>query len=279
MGILVLNYIDDIIGIAPAEVADSHFQLTINTLSSLGFHLNSSKTVAPTSVATFLGITFGIKIGVLQIPCIKLQEVLCLCKFYISKSKISKQKLLALIGSLMFLHKAIKPARLFVNRILALLREMGEAAVVAIDEGFHRDLQWFIACAQAVNGSVTIFKCVQPWLDIFVDASLSGLGGVLNAFVYRRALVDKPGWCIAHWEALNVLVALKVFSPFLSHQRVTLWCDSGVAVSVLQSGRGSDPVLHTIARNIWLLLSAIDCDVVFSHIPGRFNVLADLLSR
>jgi hypothetical protein len=77
----------------------------------------------------------------------------------------------------MFLHKAIKPARLFVNHILALLREMGDATVVAIDEGFHRDLQWFIACAQAVNGSVTIFKCVQRRLDIFVDASLSGLGG------------------------------------------------------------------------------------------------------
>jgi hypothetical protein len=103
--------------------------------------------------------------------------------------------------------------------------------------------------------------------------------GVFNAFVYRRALAHKPGCCIAHWEALNVLVALRVFSSFLSHQRVTLWCDSRVAVSVLQLGRGSDPVLHTIARNIWLLLSSLDCDVVFSHIPGRFNVVADLLSR
>jgi hypothetical protein len=32
MGILVLNHIDDIIGIAPDDVADSHFQLTINTV-------------------------------------------------------------------------------------------------------------------------------------------------------------------------------------------------------------------------------------------------------
>jgi hypothetical protein len=123
--------------------------------------------MAPTSVATCLGITFDIKIGVLKIPSIKLQEVLSLCNFYISKSKISNQKLQALIGSLMFLHKAFKPARLFVIRILALLREMGDANVVAIDEGFHRDLQWFIAYAQAVNGSVTIFKCVQPRCDIF----------------------------------------------------------------------------------------------------------------
>jgi hypothetical protein len=51
MGIFVLNYIDDIIGIAPDDVADQHFHSTINLLTSLGFHLNSSKTVPPTSVA------------------------------------------------------------------------------------------------------------------------------------------------------------------------------------------------------------------------------------
>jgi hypothetical protein len=54
---------------------------------------------------------------------------------------ISKHQLQFLIGHLMFLHKAIKPARAFVNRILALLRGMGSAAKVVIDEGTKRDLQ------------------------------------------------------------------------------------------------------------------------------------------
>jgi hypothetical protein len=79
----------------------------------------------------------------------------------------------------MFLHKAIKPARAFVNRILALLREMGTAAKAAIDEGTKRDLQWFMACAHAVNGTVSIFKSLRPQVEIFVDASLTGLGGSL----------------------------------------------------------------------------------------------------
>jgi hypothetical protein len=150
MGILVLNYIDDIIGIAPDDLADLHFSKTLQVLHSLGFSLNNYKTVPPTSVAICLGITFNIKIGVLQIPSHKLQEVLSLCTFYLSKSTITKTNLQALIGSLMFLHKAIKPARLFVNRILALLRDMGEANQVASDEGTHQDLRWFIACAHAI---------------------------------------------------------------------------------------------------------------------------------
>jgi hypothetical protein len=40
------------------------------------------------------------KIGTIQIPHIKLQEVLSLCKFYFSKSKITKKQLQALLGSL-----------------------------------------------------------------------------------------------------------------------------------------------------------------------------------
>jgi hypothetical protein len=60
----------------------------------------------------------------------------------------------------MFLHKAIKPARLFVNCILVLLREMGEATSIAIDEVSKQDLQWFIACALAINSTVSIYKCL-----------------------------------------------------------------------------------------------------------------------
>jgi hypothetical protein len=224
-------------------------------------------------VAVCLGINFNIKIGVLQIPSHKLQEVLSLCTFYLSNSKITKTNLQALIGSLMFLHKAVKPARLFVNRILALLRDMGDATQAAIDEGTHQDLRWFIACAHAVNGTVSIFKCLRPRLDLFVDASLQGLGGSLGSLVYRFALPTRPGWCI------NIYVALQVFSPYLRGQALTVWSDSQVSVHVLHPGRGSDPVLHSIARNIWLLQAVLDFDLEFRHIPGRHNTVADLLSR
>jgi hypothetical protein len=111
-----------------------------------------------------------------------------------------------------------------------------------------------------------------------VDASFHGLGGVLGASVYTHTFSPRPGWSIAHWEAINVFVALQVFSHLVQGQLVTIWCDSRVAVSVLQEGRGQDPILHTIAWNIWLFLSAIDCDVEFRHVPGSLNRVAHLLS-
>jgi hypothetical protein len=92
----------------------------------------------------------------------------------------------------MFLHKAIRPARVFVNRILALLRKMGNTNRAAIDEDTKRDLQWFKACAHAINGTVSIYKCLQPRIDIFVDVSLNGLGGVLSNYVYELSIGHKP---------------------------------------------------------------------------------------
>jgi hypothetical protein len=101
--------------------------------------------------------------------------------FIVIKKFISKNQLQVLISHLIFLHKAIKPAKAFVNRILALLRNMGSTHKVAIDEGTKQDLQWFMACPHAVNGTVSIFKCARPLINIFVDASLSGLGGPSTA--------------------------------------------------------------------------------------------------
>jgi hypothetical protein len=278
-GIFVFNYIDDLIGLAPDFVADKHFKFTINLVNTLGFVISNSKTVAPTYVATCLGISFNIQLGVLSIPNTKLHETISLCNFYLNKKYISKHQLQVLIGTLMFLHKAIKPTRVFVNRILALLRNMGHATKAAIDEGTKRDLQWFKACAHAINGTVQIFKCVRPRIDIFVDASLSGLGGAFNNYVYAMAIIPRPEFCINHWEAINILVALRTFSKFIQGSHVTIWCDNQTAVSSLNLGRGADPVLHSISRNLWLIQAGSDCSLQFSHIKGKLNVTADILSR
>jgi hypothetical protein len=112
-----------------------------------------------------------------------------------------------------------------------------------------------------------------------VDASLTGLGGALGNYVYELAIHHKLEYCIAHWEAIDVLVAIRTFSHFIKQKGVSIWCDNMVAVNILNSGRGRDPILHNIAINLWLLEAALDCDIVFSHVRGIQNSKSDLLSR
>jgi hypothetical protein len=77
-----------------------------------------------------------------------------------------------------------------------------------------------------------------------VDASLKGVGGALNNLVYKLSLPSNPGWCIAHWEAINILVALRVFSSYIKGSKIMVWCDNKVAVSVLGTGGRSYFTVH-----------------------------------
>ena len=50
-------------------------------------------------------------------------------------------------------------------------------------------------------------------------------------------------------------------------------------VDVLTSGRTKDSVPALCARNIWLIAAIFNISICIEHIPGKNNVVADLLSR
>ena len=50
-------------------------------------------------------------------------------------------------------------------------------------------------------------------------------------------------------------------------------------VEVLTSGKTKDSILATCARNVWLLSAMFNISIHIEHIPGKKNVVADLLSR
>ena len=65
----------------------------------------------------------------------------------------------------------------------------------------------------------------------------------------------------------------------LQHFKVILNCDNEAVVHMLQSGRGQDQFLLAVACNVWLITSTMDTHLAVQHIPGKANVVADLLSR
>jgi hypothetical protein len=43
---------------------------------------------------------------------------------------------------------------------------------------------------------------------------------------------------------------------------------------MLNSGRGVDPILQVISRNLWVTGTQLDCDIEFAHIKGVDNGVA-----
>jgi hypothetical protein len=130
-----------------------------------------------------------------------------MCKAFSKFKKITKQQIQSILGSLIYNNKAISPSRLFVNRIISLLKIAPEQGFIHVGVDFLRDLQWFVAFCHLYNG-VTCFDNIVNVIDyeLYVDASFRGLGWCFNNQVYKLS-IDGHGHNICHWDALNVLLA------------------------------------------------------------------------
>ena len=126
-GYWTCSYLDDIIGVAPAQSANNAFLALKNLISSLGLPINQEKVSTPVTRLTCLGIDIDAKSGMLRIPKDKLQQIKSICQHWTTKGSATKQQLQSLVGHLIYLHKCITPARLFVNRVLTTLRNRNKS--------------------------------------------------------------------------------------------------------------------------------------------------------
>jgi hypothetical protein len=121
-GVTIVNYIDNLIGISPVHDADRAFKLTLNMLQEIGLVIAIDKTVPPSVECMCLGIIINTQNFNLCIPAEKLRAVVSTCNKFMKYTKISKVQIQSLLGNLIYIHKAVNKARLFVNRIIALLK-------------------------------------------------------------------------------------------------------------------------------------------------------------
>ena len=191
----------------------------------------------------------------------------------------TKRELQSLLGTLLYVHKCVKPARYFLNRMLATLRNISNPARLHLDQDFQRDLRWFDKFLPLYNG-VSMYAHVKSQSILELDACLTGLGGRWGNFVYHLPM--ERGFAkldIVHLEMINIVMALHLFAHWWSGTRILIKCDNDAVVKVLNADKARDPFLGTCARNVWYISALADLDVQYEHILGRDNSVADLLSR
>jgi len=280
-GFTIFNYIDDCIGCDDPVLAGNGFDVLVKLMSELGLPISKEKLYAPSSCVPCLGLLIDVAKGTVTIPSDKLEQVIQTCNNWYVKHRATRKQLQSLVGVLIYLHKCVKPARLFVNRILQVLKQAPEKGYVKLDEHFQRDIHWFITFLNKFNGKVFFEKQgLEPIKHVQLDACLAGLGGAWDSRVYTCPIVNNDtSVSIVHLEMLNILVALKIWAHEWAKSKVILHCDNWAVVSTLNSGKGRDRYLLAVARNVWLWAAQYDIDLQVVFIRGRDNHVADLLSR
>ena len=133
-------------------------------MTCLGISISEKKLVAPSTRVTCLGVLIDTENAAVSIPNEKLAQIL---------EKV-----------LLYVHKCVRPARVFLNRMLELLRSTHAYAKIHLNADFHHDLAWFVKFLSLYNG-VLLYDHKPISCRLELEACLTGLGGRYENWVYH----------------------------------------------------------------------------------------------
>lgn len=112
----------------------------------------------------------------------KIHNFAALAAYMVEKTYISTRTAQSIAGHINHLSKAAFPARLFMNRILEVMRE-AKGWMMRVDDRLKADLSWFIKFMEDFNGRSFIIE-ESPVLVIEADSCLSGGGARMGQWCY-----------------------------------------------------------------------------------------------
>lgn len=280
-GVIAKMYIDDLILISPSrERAEQDLRIAQELLKDLGLPEAPDKVQRPSTRVTWLGVDIDSVSMTISVPHEKLEEIKHCVSNAIKLKSMSKKHLQSVIGKVIHVAKCIRPARLFVSRLLEALRGM-KKKFIKVSRDMRADLIWFQEFSAQWNG-VGLINTRAPDMDVFVDASGSGIGATDGRSAYGGQItpISDPAHNISELEAVNLAVALQTFmSRGDKGRHIRVFSDNMASVEVFTTGRGRNPIILECARSIWMLQALLDIHISYEHIAGSRNVFADALSR
>lgn len=284
----LIHYLDDFLLVGPAtsNQCKQALELILKLCAQLGFPIAMEKLEGPTTLITFLGILIDTINMELRLPPGKLESLLLLLQQWQSTSrKVTKRRLLSLIGKLSFAAKVIPAGRIFLRRLIDLsTRAKKLHHRITLSAAARADIKWWQDFLPGWNG---VSLMLQPhWessldLDLYTDASGSlGFGAYFQGSWFcgtwsKQQLLQSIQWK----ELFAILAAAATWGKLWHRKRILIHCDNQAIVQIWQTKKPKHKALTKLCRKLFFLAAKNNYTVNLKHIPGSSNELADALSR
>jgi hypothetical protein len=284
-GIRSVVYLDDILIMAQSsQLLLSHTLTAIQELNSRGWKINFQKcSLSPSQQIDYIGAhissTPSITMSLMPDSHLKLLSSL---RFILSSSKPTVHNVRSCLGQLNWALRFNSLLRIFKANLQSQLNH-------AIRHNHKRILLFDITkqdLIHLVNTPLTSFSVgslVEARFVISTDATLDVISASIrdkNHILDTSSALDQDSSHIAVKECRAVLMAARHFVSFYSGETVLFSTDNQVVLYALRSASSSNPLIHSIIRQIYLtLLANPPSRIWFSYVPSAQNRLADQLSR
>ena len=252
--LFLLNYIDDFVGAEHKDIVQFAYERLGKVLHMAGLQENYDKTVPPSQVIEFLGVTFNAVKCTIEVFGDRLEELHDLLLRWTKKKWFDRKELESFIGKLQFMATCMRPGRVFVSRLLNTLRTNTTNSKFPVDSELLKDVWWWLQFLPHYNGvSIAWMKQhMVPDLVLSADASKKGVGGYLTDVAFYRLDVPRE-WQqvnIAYLELWAIIIALRIWASELTGHRIVMQCDNESVVNILTFGWSRDLFLQAGMREI-----------------------------
>jgi len=282
-GIRISAYLDDLIIVAATkELSLEATRLVLNKLERLGFLVKESKSsLTPSTTLQHLGFEIDTVSMSLKVPGQKIRDLRREASKLINKTTCTIRQLASFIGKAVAMTAAVFPARLKVQRLLAVkIQALKSGAswsdLISIPQEATAELLWWRTNLQQWNGQSWIVA--NPQVDIYTDASSSGWGVVINNKSHSGIWnTQQQSRHINYKELLTVFIALK--RPSVQGRTVNIISDNVTTIAYINHFGGTrSPELMRLATTLWNWCLSTGTRIRTTYVPSAFNP-ADAPSR
>ena len=279
-----LHYLDDFFICAPSNTACKKDMDTVkNVFSFLGVPLAPDKIIGPATTLTYLDIEIDSIAQTIQLPKEKYDILMNDLTLWSKRKKCTKRELLSLIGSLSFVCKVIKPGQMFLRRLIDLSTAVSNLSHhISLNSEAQADISWWIKFLPSWNGreKVQAEPITLAALKLYTDASNKGLGTVYgNHWMYAEWPDRYRVHHINYKELFAVVACVFTWGIDWKNKQIIVFTDNFTIVQVWKSGSCKDKNMMHLIRALFMFTAKHNINVLFQHIPGYTNVLADFLYR
>ena len=278
-GIWCLPYLDDLLIIADSrEECLQKLKKAIEILQGLGWILNLEKSrTEPQQVFEWLGVHYNLVDYTLKNTETNHRQFVLQLKELLEGKTFTKRNIMRLQGLANWLGQVDPLPRLILSHTKNLLRHLKR---VPIDRNLRMDnrtrtllIKWtYLPC------TIHLLGLPEPTCMIQTDASKKGFGFKINHQSFRGNFDNSM-----RKYSINVLELLAIWLATLmiqeKNQVIRVMTDNSTAIAAIRKSSVTGHPLTGLTQMILRRATAMNWTIFPVHIQGRFNVIADQLSR
>ena len=265
-----------------------HRQFILSLINSLGLIINYEKSdLVPAQVFTFIGMEFLTHINIVRVPQARQMKILDSVRIFLQKTSVSARDFLSLLGQLNAAADFVMLGRLHLRPLQMSLHNQWQPQKfllchqIGMTTKILQHLKWWLQEDLYRHGIP--MKIDPPSHTIFTVASLSGWGAHMEPeglLFHGLWTEDQSRLHINVLEMKAIFLSLTRVIHKVKNVTVLVSTDNTTVVAYIRHQGGTHSTV--LSEEVWNILNfclAHNIQLLVKHILGRFNTLADRMSR